>query len=79
MLALSCRTLEKDPSPAESLTVKCARCDPDNPKAVKPENCPHCHGTGRVPTVLTTIVTELHASRLELLRGGKSDTSDDSL
>lgn len=79
MFALSCRSLEKDLTPAESVTVKCARCDPDNPKAVDTENCPQCHGSGRVPTVLTTIVTEMHASRLELLRGGKSNSSDDSL
>jgi len=77
-LALNCRSLEKDPTPVESLTVECAKCDPDNPRSVPRESCPVCRGTGRARVEVATVVGEIKASRLELLTGGKKyRTSDD--
>jgi len=70
--ALSCRALEKDPAPAENLTVSCANCDPDNPRAVPRKSCRACRGTGRARVALASVVGEIHASRLEMLRGGKT-------
>jgi len=75
-LTLTCRELERDPAPADSLSVDCRACDPDNPRSVPREKCRTCRGTGRVPTDLGPIVGELHASRLELLRGGRHDDDD---
>jgi Zn finger protein HypA/HybF involved in hydrogenase expression len=72
-LAYNCKTLEADPTPVESLTVECARCDPDNPLAVPRAKCPECKGTGKASIALAAIVTEIRASRLELLRGGQDD------
>jgi hypothetical protein len=68
-LALDCRILEKDATPAASLRVTCAGCDPDNPRSVPRERCKKCHGAGTVSPEVISIVEELHASRLELLRG----------
>jgi phage FluMu protein Com len=70
-MSWDCRKLEKDPTPVAGVTVDCPRCDEDNPLAVARAKCPECKGTGRAPVLLTVIVTELHASRLELLDGGK--------
>jgi hypothetical protein len=66
-LALDCRTLEKDATPAASLRVACAGCDPDNPRSVPRERCKKCRGTGLVVPEVTSIVDEMHAARLELL------------
>jgi hypothetical protein len=76
-LAYNCKSLEKDSTSVESLTVDCGRCDPDNPLAIPRKQCPECKGTGRAPVALATIVTELKASRLELLVGGRGQFSDD--
>lgn len=72
-VALNCRALEKDPAPAADLTVECAHCDPDNPRAVPREKCRYCNGTGRARVLLTSVVEEMRASRLELLAGGKKN------
>ena len=74
-LSYDCRKLEKDPTPAVGLLVDCPRCDEDNPLAVERSRCPDCKGTGRAPVSLHTIVSELHASRLELLEGGGQSTT----
>lgn len=76
-LALKCRELEKDPAPAESLLVDCRSCDPDNPKSVPRDKCRACRGTGKVPASLVSIVEEVRASRLELLKGGRRDAHRD--
>lgn len=68
-LALRCRDLEKDATPAASLRVSCAGCDPDNPKSVPRDQCERCGGTGFVGAAVSEIVGEIHASRLQLLRG----------
>lgn len=70
-LALNCRELEKDPTSVGDLTVECANCDPDNPRAVPREKCRHCGGTGRARVGILAVVEEIHSSRLELLTGGK--------
>jgi hypothetical protein len=75
-LALNCRILEKDAAPAANLTVECANCDPDNPRGVPREACRKCGGSGRSRVGLSDIVSELRASRLELLVGGKSRERD---
>jgi hypothetical protein len=72
-LAYSSKTLEKDPTIVESLTVDCGRCDPDNPLAVPRKKCPECKGTGKAPVALATIVTQIRESRLELLVGGRDN------
>jgi hypothetical protein len=77
-LALDCRTLEKDATPAASLLIVCAGCDPDNPRGVALERCKKCHGSGFTAPELIPIVEELHASRLELLRGGRDRSYGDS-
>jgi hypothetical protein len=69
-LALNCRTLEGDSTPAESLRVACAGCDPDNPRSVPRARCKKCSGTGVTPPEIVPIVGELRESRLELLKGG---------
>ena len=74
-LAYNCKTLEADPASVESLTVECARCDPDNPLAVPRAKCPDCKGTGRSAVALASIVTEIRESRLEVLRGGQDNES----
>jgi Zn finger protein HypA/HybF involved in hydrogenase expression len=71
-LALNCRSLEKDDSPAENLTVKCAKCDPDNPRSVPRSKCPVCHGSGRARVGLSGVVREIRESRMELLLGDKN-------
>jgi hypothetical protein len=75
-LALNCRVLEKDATPAANLTVECANCDPDNPRGVPRASCRKCGGSGRSRIGLSDIVAELRASRLELLQGGKSRRND---
>lgn len=70
-LSYNCKSLEKDPTPVAALTVSCAYCDPDNPLAVTQRKCVVCKGSGQAPVALGAIVTEIHTSRLELLRGGK--------
>jgi len=65
------RDLEKDLSPVQGLTVECAKCDPDNPRAVARNKCPVCKGLGRSLVALPTIVEEIRESRLELLVGSK--------
>jgi len=72
-LALNCRELEKDPTPVADLTVECANCDPDNPRSVPREKCRQCRGTGRARVAVSTVVGEIHSSRLELLTGGKKN------
>ena len=72
-LAYNCKALEADPTPVLSLTVECPRCDPDNPLSVPRSKCPECKGSGKYPVALATIVTEIKASRLELLLGGRKD------
>ena len=76
-LAYNCKTLEADPATVESLTVECARCDPDNPLAVPRAKCPDCQGTGQAPIALAAIVAEIRESRLELLRGSQGEASRD--
>jgi len=76
-LALDCRELEKDPTSVADLTVECANCDPDNPRSVSREKCRHCGGTGRARVGITVVVEEIHASRLELLTGGKKGRRSD--
>lgn len=76
-LALDCRTLEKDATPAASLRVVCSGCDPDNPRAVPRARCKRCGGTGLASPELASIVKEIGASRLELLRGDAPDHEDD--
>lgn len=76
-IAFDCKILEKDPTPAESFTVDCARCDPDNPVAIPRKDCPDCGGSGQAKIALAAIVTEIHESRLELLLGGRSDSDPD--
>lgn len=76
-VALALRDLEKDPAPADDLRVSCANCDPDNPRSVPRKSCKHCGGTGRARTVLSQIASEIHTSRLDLLKGGKRRYSDD--
>jgi len=71
-LALNCRSLEKDPAPVATLTVECAKCDPDNPRAVARKTCRACGGTGLSRVSACHVVAEIHASRLEMLRGGKA-------
>jgi hypothetical protein len=70
-VALALKDLEKDAEPAANLTVECCACDPDNPRAVPRSKCRSCGGTGRSPIRLGSIVTEIHASRLELLLGNR--------
>ena len=70
-LALNCRALEKDLGPASDLTVSCASCDPDNPRAVPRRSCKRCRGTGQSPVGLVSVIEEIQSSRLELLTGGK--------
>lgn len=70
-LALDCRILEKDTTPAASLRVTCTGCDPDNPRAVPRARCKKCRGSGFTAPEVVSIVGELHASRLELLMGNK--------
>jgi len=70
-LALKCRSLEKDVAPAADLTVACASCDPDNPRAVPRSSCKECRGTGLARVLLASVMGEIHSSRLELLKGGK--------
>jgi hypothetical protein len=76
-LALDCRTLERDATPAASLRVDCAGCDPDNPRAVPREKCQKCRGTGRAVPELAPIVGEIRSSRLELLRGHEDRDEED--
>jgi hypothetical protein len=76
-LALSCRDLERDAAPAAPLRVSCPGCDPDSPRSVPREECKTCGGTGTVPPAIATIVEEIHASRLQLLRGGHDEEFDD--
>lgn len=70
-LALNCRSLEMDDGPAENLTVQCAKCDPDNPRSVPRSKCPACRGSGKARVGLSSVVREIHASRMELLLGDK--------
>jgi len=72
-VAMTCAAVEGDPTEADSLTVECARCDPDNPTSIPRDKCPACRGTGRSHVALSTIVSELRSSRLQLLRGGRAD------
>lgn len=76
-LALDCRTLERDATPAASLRVVCAGCDPDNPRSVPRAKCKKCRGTGSAVPELVSIVEELHTSRLELLLGKSDPDFDD--
>lgn len=76
-LALNCRTLEKDATPAASLRIACAACDPDNPRAVPRPKCKRCRGEGFVEPRVVAIVGEIHASRLELLLGKNDRRRDD--
>ena len=71
-LALNCRALEKDASEVATLTVKCAKCDPDNPRSVPRLGCRACGGSGRARVAAAHVVGEIHAARLEMLRGGKN-------
>jgi hypothetical protein len=71
-LAYQERDLEEDLSPIQGLTTECARCDPDNPLAVPRKSCPECKGSGRSLVALSTIVTQIKESRLELLIGPKN-------
>jgi len=75
-LALNCRTLEGDVTPASSLRVSCANCDPDNPRGVPRAKCRKCGGTGQRPVALADIVQEIHSSRMELLKGGKGKSQN---
>jgi hypothetical protein len=63
--------LERDLSPVQGLTVECAKCDPDNPRAVPQTKCPVCKGSGRALVALPTIVEEMRDARMELLVGPK--------
>lgn len=72
-LAYNCKALEADPTPVLSLTIDCPRCDPDNPLSVPRSKCPECKGSGKSPVALATIITEIKASRLELLIGGRGE------
>jgi len=76
-LALKCRELEKDSTPVADLTVECAMCDPDNPRGVPRAKCPSCKGSGQARIEVSTVVGEIHASRLELLTGGKKNRGRD--
>jgi hypothetical protein len=71
-LALNCRELEKDPSPAADLSVECFACDPDNPRSVPRGACRSCNGTGRAKVAIASVVEEIKSSRLELLVGDKN-------
>ena len=75
-LALNCKTLERDVTPASSLRVSCANCDPDNPRSVLRAKCRACGGTGERFVALADIVQEIHSSRMELLKGGKGRSRD---
>jgi hypothetical protein len=75
-LAINCRSLEKDPSPVESVRVDCPGCDPDNPRSVPRSQCRRCRGTGKIPTAAGAIASEIHAARLQLLLG-KTDRDQD--
>lgn len=70
------RDLEKDLSPVNGLTVECAKCDPDNPRAVPRAQCPVCKGAGRSLVALPTIIEELKESRLEFLVGAKKEPDE---
>ena len=63
--------LEHDLSPVQGLTVECAKCDPDNPRAVPQKKCPACNGSGRTLIALPSIVEEMRDARMELLVGPK--------
>ena len=76
-LALNCRSLEKDSTPVDTLTVKCAKCDPDSPRAIPRKMCRACGGSGRARVATSHVVGEIRASRLEMLRGGKSGRKSD--
>jgi hypothetical protein len=71
-LALDCRELEKNPSPAADLSVECFACDPDNPRGVPRRACRACNGTGRAKVDVASVVAEIKSSRLELLVGDKN-------
>lgn len=73
-ITMTCASVEGDPAEADSFTVECAKCDPDNPTSVPREECPACRGTGRSHVAFSTIVSEIRSSRLQLLRGGRSES-----
>jgi len=76
-LAIDCRSLEKDQAFAESITVKCAYCDPDNPRCVPQESCRACGGSGRRPSSVASIIKDLRRARLALLKNVEEDEVED--
>jgi len=61
--AIKITDIEEDETLVEKATKECSGCDPDNPKAVKRENCKICKGTGRQPLAALEIARELRASK----------------
>lgn len=79
MPALAMKELERDATPAASLRVSCAACDPDNPRAVPRLGCRRCGGSGFVVSEVASIAAEIRRARIELLedRGPRRREDED--
>jgi len=62
-LAFTIEEIEADPSLVAGATKECFDCDPDNPRAMAPDKCTTCGGTGRQALAATQIAEELTAAR----------------
>lgn len=71
---------DHDADALASLTKECSGCDPDNPRAVRREDCQKCGGTGREQSAALAIVAELreaHTEEPKAARGGSGSGGDD--
>jgi len=75
--ALAIQNLERDATPAASLRISCAACDPDNPRSVPRAKCTRCRGTGLAPAALAVVVDELKTSRTEKSRAYRVSRDED--
>lgn len=72
--ALMCKEIDRT---STENYVECPSCDPDNPKAVSRDCCVVCGGSGLAPVAYGVIQSEIAASKLELLKGGKKKSDEE--
>lgn len=78
-VALKISDVEQDFSLTSAVTKECFDCDPDNPRAVRPELCKTCGGSRRQALAANDVAAELSASKTAPAPGKTRGGADDDL